>query len=246
MTRSLTLLAVLLLLGCAVTPPLPSIWRMESECAETKPLAEVENCTRNYLNADYDDTWHSPQADQFLDFIGATAGRVQSGATTEADGRLAISNFAAEQSSQIQAQRGEEEAARQAALARFASALAAASQGELEASQQGFATKFMVYGGEGHHTYLGCLNCGDYAADSVTNQGGQFGSTFSATSIRNQFNEYGSRFSMYSACNPYATDPPVIVDESGNFYGRLTVNAMNGERTSDASVIGWLTGVCEH
>jgi len=52
-------------------------------------------------------------------------------------------------------------------------------------------------------------------------------------SIFNPYSQFGSRYSAYSACNPYATDPPVIVDENGNYYGRLTVNTYYGDGTRD-------------
>lgn len=106
--------------------------------------------------------------------------------------------------------------------------------------------KFMVFGGADHRTYLGCLNCSEYAADSVLNSYGTYGSSFSMTSVYNSFGEYGSQFSMYSACNPFASDPPVIVDQAGNFYGRLTVNAFNSEQVHDQTVLQWLTKVCAH
>jgi hypothetical protein len=32
--------------------------------------------------------------------------------------------------------------------------------------------KLMLCGGQGHKTYLGCLNCGNYAADSISNSYG--------------------------------------------------------------------------
>jgi hypothetical protein len=58
--------------------------------------------------------------------------------------------------------------------------------------------------------------------------------------------DFGSPYSSYSACNPYATDPPVIVDSAGNFYGRLTVNAYNTERTQDQTFLTWLAATCAH
>lgn len=71
--------------------------------------------------------------------------------------------------------------------------------------------KIMVFGGENHDTYLGCLNC----------------SELSSTSINNEMGEFGSPYSNTSAYNPYATDPPVVVDESGDYYGELTTNPYN-------------------
>ena len=102
----------------------------------------------------------------------------------------------------------------------------------------------MLFGGAGHQTYLGCLNCSEFAADSIFNEFGSYGGQFSATSIKNEFSEYGSPFSIHSACNPYATDPPVIVDHAGGFYGRLTVNPYHPQRTNNQTLLAWLAGVC--
>ena len=90
-------------------------------------------------------------------------------------------------------------------------------------------SKLMLFGGKNHKTYLGCLSCGQYVSDSVFNEYGTYGGKFSQTSIQNIYGEFGSANSVYSACNAYATDPPVIVDSAGKFYGRLTINASAGD-----------------
>ena len=102
----------------------------------------------------------------------------------------------------------------------------------------------MLFGGEGHRTYLGCLNCSEYAADSVLNQYGTHGSPYSMDSIFNRYGTFGSRYSNSSPCNPYSTDPPVIVDENGNFYGRLTTNAYLPDRAT-GNWAAWIAGVCQ-
>jgi tetratricopeptide (TPR) repeat protein len=84
--------------------------------------------------------------------------------------------------------------------------------------------KTMIFGGPGHRTYLGCLRCSEDAPDSVSNETGRNGRRDSNVSIWNHFGQYGSPDSNFSACNPDATDPPVIVDQNGNAYGRVTVN----------------------
>jgi hypothetical protein len=100
--------------------------------------------------------------------------------------------------------------------------------------------KLMIFGGADHKTYLGCLNCSQYTADSIFNEYGQHGSRYSSESIWNQFAEYGSAYSQYGACNAYATDPPVIVDGSGKYYGRLTLNQYHPELGAGASYYNWL------
>lgn len=106
--------------------------------------------------------------------------------------------------------------------------------------------KLMLFGGTDHKTYLGCLNCSEYASDSVLNQYGEYGSSYSSSSIWNSFSEYGSAYSNESACSPYAADPPVIVDQTGKFYGRLTVNKYNTEIGLGARYYNWLVKtVCQ-
>jgi hypothetical protein len=105
-------------------------------------------------------------------------------------------------------------------------------------------TKLMLFGGPDHKTYLGCLNCSKFASDSVDNNFGTHGNKFSSESIFNQFGQYGSKFSTYSPCNAYASDPPVIVDENGDYYGRLTVNSVSADRTQDPQLRAWIAGVC--
>ncbi len=108
------------------------------------------------------------------------------------------------------------------------------------------AHKLMIFGGQGHQTYLGCLNCSKFATDSVFNEFGSYGSPYSVDSIFNSYGEFGSAYSMYSACNAYASDPPVLVDETGSFYGRLTVNRYNPQVLHDETVLQWLEGsVCK-
>jgi hypothetical protein len=139
--------------------------------------------------------------------------------------------------------------AREEAQARFREDLTAAALA-LSAAQsaEGPLTslrsqKLMIFGGRSHETYLGCLNCSEFAADSVRNEFGKYGNSF-GSNLFNSFSPFGSKFGTYSACNPLATDPPVIVDEAGNFYGRLTVNADHRQRTKDPQLQGWIAGVC--
>jgi len=106
--------------------------------------------------------------------------------------------------------------------------------------------QLMLFGGSGHRTFLGCLSCSQYSAESVFNTYGRFGSRYQTNSIWNSYSIYGSKYSEYSACNPYATDPPVVVDEYGNYYGRLTVNAYSSERYGSGAVMDWLRqDVCD-
>ena len=116
---------------------------------------------------------------------------------------------------------------------------AAQGTGGASASETG-AAKLMIFGGTDHKTYLGCLNCSEYATDSVFNQYGQHGSRYSSESIWNHYSEYGSAYSTNGACNAYATDPPVIVDSVGNYYGRLTLNRYHVGFGAGANYYNWL------
>lgn len=134
-----------------------------------------------------------------------------------------------------------------AARRNTAAAIGAAAEGMAGSSDaQSGTAKLMVFGGFEHKTYLGCLNCSQYAADSVFNKYGQHGSRYSSESISNHFSEYGSAYSSYGACNPYGSDPPVIVDQSGRYYGRLTLNMYHAEVGAGANYYNWLKQtVCE-
>jgi hypothetical protein len=103
--------------------------------------------------------------------------------------------------------------------------------------------KLMAFGGPSHEIYLGCLNCSEFASDSVFNEFGAHGSEFRTNSLLNQFGRFGSPYSGNSACNPYASDPPVVVDNKGNYYGRLTINAYK-DPTKIQSLAAWIAGVC--
>lgn len=131
-----------------------------------------------------------------------------------------------------------------AARQRVAAVATAAASGAGAAAQS--SSKLMIFGGMDHKTYLGCLNCSEYASDSVLNQYGTNGSPYSSNSIWNPYSEFGSAYSNYSACNSYASDPPVIVDHNGSFYGRLTLNRYHPQLGAGAKYFGWLSeNVCK-
>jgi hypothetical protein len=107
--------------------------------------------------------------------------------------------------------------------------------------------KIMLFGGDEHKVYLGCLSCSTSVSDSVHNKFGPHGSRFASESIWNHFSDYGSKFSDYGVCNRFATDPPVIVDEDGTYYGRLTLNRYHAEVGAGKKLIDWLNSeVCEN
>ena len=86
------------------------------------------------------------------------------------------------------------------------------------------SARMLVFGGPDQATYLGCLDCGPYHAESVTNRYGQYGSRYGTNSIHNRYSSFGSKYSSYSVCNPYAVSPPIVRSETGQIYGKLTIN----------------------
>lgn len=103
--------------------------------------------------------------------------------------------------------------------------------------------ELLVFGGPGHDTFLGCLTCSRYDATSMFNSYGSHGSQYSSESIYNNFSQFGSAYSTYSACNRHASDPPVVVDHSGTFYGRLTLNRYRSQAIRDPDILRWLENV---
>jgi len=133
-----------------------------------------------------------------------------------------------------------------AALNTVAAVAQGAAQAGGTASSESSSAKLMVFGGENHRTYLGCLNCSQYATDSIFNPYGENGSRYSSESIWNHFSDYGSAYSSFGACNSYASDPPVIVDATGKYYGRLSLNSYHAEFGLGAKFYSWLKeNVCE-
>jgi hypothetical protein len=102
----------------------------------------------------------------------------------------------------------------------------------------------LLYGGENRATYLGCLNCSKYDADSLLNQYGEYGNKYSSKSIFNRYSDFGNRYSQYSPCNAYTQSAPAIVDREGNFYGHLTVNKAHANRIRDGNLLAWIAAVC--
>lgn len=86
-----------------------------------------------------------------------------------------------------------------------------------------YAQTLYIYGGSDHDVFLGCLNSNKYDSKSIWNE----------------YGTYGSSYSAYSPWNNYASYPPVIIDEEGNFYGYLTVNQYKYNR-ADFSLAKYL------
>jgi hypothetical protein len=111
----------------------------------------------------------------------------------------------------------------------------------LVSNASGDCEKFMLFGGDNHDVYLGCINCSEYARDNLYNSSTRYGRRTSRQSIWNVVGSYGSTVSRYSPWNVLASEPPVIVDDCGNFYGRFTVNTSHPQRTT----VPWIVALIE-
>ena len=98
-------------------------------------------------------------------------------------------------------------------------------------STHGQTPALLLFGDSDHKTFLGCLNCNKYDGGSVCNKYGEQGSKYSSYSIWNAYGNFGSKYSSDSPWNQYTSDGPVIVDNSGQFYGRFTANKYVTDRT---------------
>lgn len=87
-----------------------------------------------------------------------------------------------------------------------------------------------LYGGDNHDVYLGCLNCSEYDSNSIWNEYGTYGSSYNSKSIWNSYGTYGSSYNTDSPWNTYGSNPPVVVDKNGDFYGYFTVNSYKSKR----------------
>lgn len=91
------------------------------------------------------------------------------------------------------------------------------------------APAYLLFGGDNHDKFLGCLNCSKHDNSSIWNKYGEFGSKYNSDSIWNKYGTYGSKYNSESPWNKYSTSGPVIVDNEGNFYGKLTTNKYDNQ-----------------
>lgn len=99
------------------------------------------------------------------------------------------------------------------------------------ASAVAHSTELLLFAGPSHDVFIGCLNCGKHDSSSVCNKYADYGSKYSDKSIWNKYADYGSKYSDKSPWNKYASNPPVIVDRAGGFYGHFTANKYQNKRT---------------
>jgi len=88
--------------------------------------------------------------------------------------------------------------------------------------------RMLIYGGPMHREFLGCINCGLYDVHSVWNGYGPFGWD-NDYRFASRFAIYWQPQGRYSACAPYAADPPILVDTSRHDYGRLNISVTRAD-----------------
>jgi len=81
----------------------------------------------------------------------------------------------------------------------------------------------LIFGGDEHDVFLGCLNCAETDPNSVWNESSKFG-WVNNYGVWNEYGQYGGKYGSHSACNEYTSNPPILVDREGNSYGYLGIN----------------------
>ena len=103
----------------------------------------------------------------------------------------------------------------------------------------------LLFGGQDHKTFLGCLNCAAQSQESICNDYGTFGGKYNADSIWNKYGTYGSQYNSDSPWNKYSSPNVVVVDQEGGFYGYFTINKYSGKRTTLPALVAFLDKAAE-
>ena len=99
--------------------------------------------------------------------------------------------------------------------------------------------EYLLYGGEGQTTFLGCLNCSRFDETSIWNKLGPYGSEFDGETIWNKTGAYGSPYKPLSPWHPHSFEGPVVKDRKGRTYGKFTRNLHDEDQTKVESLL-WL------
>ena len=91
-----------------------------------------------------------------------------------------------------------------------------------------------LFGGKNHDQFLGNMtNNEDDELNSIWSMFSNYGGTHNPISIWNETGIYGSKTGNYSPFSIKAKYPPQIRDEKGKFYGYLTINKNNPNRSKN-------------
>lgn len=77
----------------------------------------------------------------------------------------------------------------------------------LTLSTQVNATDLLLYGGQNHDEFLGCLVCNEYSGESVCNAYGQYGNEYGS----NMWNEYSNRTVMNTVQRALGTNFQIVM-----------------------------------
>ena len=99
--------------------------------------------------------------------------------------------------------------------------------------------ELMLFGGEGHKVFLGCVSCHPRSAESICNEYGRYGSEYNSESIWNAYATYGNEYLSTSPWNKYTSTNtvPVLVDGKGSFYGYFTINVYRSNAVNFAETL---------
>ncbi len=88
------------------------------------------------------------------------------------------------------------------------------------------AGDILIFGGDSHDQFLGCLVCNEFSSDSICNGFGTYGNEYSSQGMFNEYAGFGNEYNSSSPWNEYSTSTsvPVLVDREGKFYGYFTIN----------------------
>lgn len=104
------------------------------------------------------------------------------------------------------------------------------------------STILYIYGGKKAEDYLGKLNASKYDSESIWNKYGKYGNKYNSQCIWNLYGTYGSKYGTYSPFSTSASYPPILVDQSGRFYGYFTANKYKTNRAN----YGIIDVICEN
>jgi hypothetical protein len=126
-------------------------------------------------------------------------------------------------------------------------AAAVAAPGLAMAQHNLTQTRMQIYAGPLHREYLGCLNCDQYDVNSVWNSHSPFGWDNDYPN-NSHFSIYRAAHGRYSACDPFAPEPPILIDTSGKTYGHLNVSEIGADSIcgphGQPSICQPLKGMC--
>ncbi|MTJ79902.1 MAG: hypothetical protein F8N37_02615 [Telmatospirillum sp.] len=108
--------------------------------------------------------------------------------------------------------------------------------------------RMMIYAGPLYREFLGCLTCDQYEVSSVWNGQSPFGWD-NGYADNSHFATYRAPHGRYSACDPFAPEPPILVDVAGHGYGRLNISKVRPDSVCGThgmpEICRTLTAMCQ-